>query len=138
MGCSARARERPWRGLPDHCARIPATAQAEATVKATTSGYSGWRINLESRTGSHGKPPASSYAPWGGEPDLENSTCQRTLRRRNNGHEITDDELNAWVATFPIEAADCRIRVRRLPLSLPPTWPKARQECRKPNLENEA
>ncbi len=49
-------------------------------------------------------------------PDLEHSTCRRTLWPNgtvsetvefgtgNNGREVTNDELDQWVASFPLEA----------------------------------
>jgi hypothetical protein len=49
-------------------------------------------------------------------PDLENSTCRRTLwpngtvsetvelGTSSNGREVTDDESDKWVASFPLEA----------------------------------
>jgi|SRR5580658_8357943 hypothetical protein len=60
-------------------------------------------------------------------PGLEGATCLRTLLpdgtvsesvvlgRSRTGHELTETELDVWVASFPIEVADGRIRVRRLP-----------------------
>jgi hypothetical protein len=62
------------------------------------------------------------------KPDLENSTCRRTLWPNgtvhesivlapgNNGRELTDDELDRWVASFPIEEQVDGIR----PVPLPP------------------
>ena len=58
---------------------------------------------------------------------LEGATCRRTLCSDGtvsesvvlgeslDGRELTDAELDAWVATFPIEAPDGVIRPRRLP-----------------------
>jgi hypothetical protein len=49
-------------------------------------------------------------------PDLENSTCRRTLwpngtvaetvelATGSNSRELTDDELDKWIASFPVEA----------------------------------
>ena len=65
--------------------------------------------------------------PQGRDLDLENSWCQRTLcadgtvcesvtlATGNDGREVTDEELDEWIATFPIEPADGRIHLRRLP-----------------------
>jgi hypothetical protein len=67
-----------------------------------------------------------------GPVDLGNSCCQRTLCADgtvcesitlvagDNGREITEDELEQWVESFPIEVPDGRIRPRRLP---PPPAP---------------
>jgi len=61
------------------------------------------------------------------KPDLANSTCRRTLcpngtvsesivlAAGHGGREITDDELEEWVESFPIETEGGPIRVRRLP-----------------------
>ena len=60
-------------------------------------------------------------------PGLEGATCRRTLCSdgtvsesvllglSRDGHVLTDAELDAWVATFPIKAPDGVIRPRRLP-----------------------
>ena len=49
-------------------------------------------------------------------PDLEHSTCRRTqwpngtvsetveFGTGSNGREVTDDELDKWIAGFPVEA----------------------------------
>jgi len=48
--------------------------------------------------------------------DLEKSSCQRTLcADGSDGREVSDEELNEWIATFPIEMPDGRIRMRPLP-----------------------
>ena len=64
--------------------------------------------------------------PLGRELDLENSTCQRTLCADgtvsesivlvagNQGRELSDNDLEEWVAGFPIEVDDDRICPRRL------------------------
>lgn len=56
------------------------------------------------------------------KPDLENSTCRRTLwpngtvsemvclGTSSNGRELTDAELDEWVTSFPIEAAPTRVK----------------------------
>ena len=61
-------------------------------------------------------------------PGLEGATCRRTwwpddtvnenvvLAPGNNGRELTDDELDRWVASFPIEEQEDGIR----PVPLPP------------------
>jgi hypothetical protein len=66
-------------------------------------------------------------APTGRNLDLENSWCQRTLcadgtvcesvalATGNDGREVADEELDEWIATFPIEVADGTIHPRRLP-----------------------
>ena len=65
--------------------------------------------------------------PPGRELDLENSWCQRTLcadgaicesvtlATGNHGREVSGEELDDWIATFPIEVADRRIHMRQLP-----------------------
>lgn len=63
-------------------------------------------------------------------PGLEGATCRRTLcpngtvmesvefSTSSNGRELTDAELDAWVASFPIEPIADGIRLR----PLPPQW----------------
>src|SRR5580658_7206990 len=60
-------------------------------------------------------------------PGLEGATCLRTLLpdgtvsesvvlgRSRTGRDVSPEELERWVASFPIEKADGRIRPRRLP-----------------------
>ena len=63
------------------------------------------------------------------KPDLENSTCRRTLWPNgtvhesivlvpgNNGRELSDDELDRWVASFPIEEQEDGLHPVPLPTS---------------------
>jgi hypothetical protein len=58
---------------------------------------------------------------------LDNSWCQRTLcadgtvsesitlATGHDGREVTVEEVEEWIATFPIEVADGRIHMRPLP-----------------------
>jgi hypothetical protein len=60
-------------------------------------------------------------------PGLAGAACWRTLLpdgtvsesvalgTSSNGREVTDEELDAWVASFPIEEQEDGIRVRPLP-----------------------
>jgi hypothetical protein len=85
---------------------------------------------LEERLEAEGKPRKTfriMTRPKGRELDLENSSCQRTLcadgtvcesitlAEAKDGREVTDEEVEEWVATFPIEVPDGRIRMRPLP-----------------------
>jgi hypothetical protein len=48
---------------------------------------------------------------------LERHSCESIrLARGNDGREVTDEEMEERIATFPIELADGGIGPRRLPL----------------------
>jgi hypothetical protein len=85
---------------------------------------------LEGRLVAEGEPRKTfrvMLGPSSRELDLENSWCQRTLcadgtvsesitlATGTDGREVTDEELDEWIATFPIEVPDGRIHLRRLP-----------------------
>lgn len=65
--------------------------------------------------------------PTGRGLDLENSTCQRTLcadgsvsesvmlATGNDGREATDEDLDQWIATFPIEPFSTKLCIVPLP-----------------------
>ena len=73
-------------------------------------------------------------------PSLENATCRRTLcpngtvlesvefSTRSNGRELTQEDLDRWVASFPIEPMQTGIRHVALPADMQSPAEAARSE----------